>query len=94
MIGVTGEDITSFISLYYRLPEGAFIRFVTPDSGAERAGLMPSDIIIGANGETVTSFKELNELVSDCSVGDTMVLTIYRDGFSMEVEVVLGEVTG
>ena len=94
MIGVTGEDITSFISLYYRLPEGVFIRFVTPDSGAERAGLMPSDIIIGANGETVTSFKELNELVSDCSVGDTMVITIYRDGFSMDVEVVLGEVTG
>lgn len=93
MIGFSGENITAFIAMYYRLPQGALVRFVTPDSGAEKAGLRSNDIIIGMNGETVTTMEEISEMVNRCAVGDTVTLTVYRDGAAMDIEMVLGEIT-
>lgn len=92
-IGISGEDITSLMSMYYRLPQGVYVRFINPDSCAENAGIKAGDIIIGADGETVTCMSELNEIKSRFSAGDTMVLTIYRDGVSMDIELVLDEAT-
>lgn len=93
MIGFNGENITAFIAMYYRLPQGALVRFVTPDSGAEKAGLKSNDIIIGMNGETVTTMEQISEMVNRCAVGDTVTLTVYRDGAAMDIELVLGEIT-
>ena len=44
MIGISGEDITYIMSLYYRLPQGVCVRFITPESGAEAAGIKAGDI--------------------------------------------------
>lgn len=93
MIGISGEDITSIMSMFYRIPEGVYVRFITPDSGAELAGIKAGDIIIGADGETVTTMDDLNEIKNRFSAGDTITLTIYRDGESMDVDVVMTEVT-
>lgn len=93
MIGFNGENITAFIAMYYRLPQGALVRFVTPDSGAEKAGLKSNDIIIGFNGETVTTMEQISEIVNQYAVGDTITLTVYRDGVAMDIEMVLGEIT-
>ena len=92
MIGISGEDITSIMSMFYRIPEGVYVRFITPDSGAELAGIKAGDIIIGADGETVTTMDDLNEIKNRFSAGDTITLTIYRDGESMDVDVVMTEV--
>ena len=93
MIGISGEDITSIMSMFYRIPEGVYVRFITPDSGAELAGIKAGDIIIGADGETVTTMDDLNEIKNRFSAGDTITLTIYRDGESMDIDVVMTEVT-
>lgn len=93
MIGISGEDITPIMSMYYRLPEGVYVRFINPDSGAEKAGIKAGDIVIGAAGETITSMDELNEIKNRYSAGDTLTLTIYRDGKSIDVDVVLDEAT-
>ncbi len=93
MIGISGEDITSIMSLYYRLPQGVYVRFITPDSGADLAGIKAGDIVIGLNGETITTMSELTDAKNNFSAGDTVTLTIYRDGTSMDVEVTLSEVT-
>lgn len=92
-IGISGEDITSLMSMYYRLPQGVYVRFINPDSCAEKAGIKAGDIIIGADGETITCMDELNEIKARFSAGDTMVITIYRDGVSMDIELVLDEAT-
>lgn len=93
MIGISGEDITSIMSMFYRIPEGVYVRFITPDSGAELAGIKAGDIIIGADGETVTTMDDLNEIKNRFSAGDTITLTVYRDGESMDIDVVMTEVT-
>ncbi len=93
MIGISGEDITQIVSMYYRLPQGIMVRYVTPDSGAEKAGIQAGDIIIGAEGETITTMDELNAIKSSFAAGDTITLTVYRSGQSFDVEVLMTEVT-
>ena len=90
---VTGKNITPIMSIYYRLPEGVYVRFIEPESGAEKAGIKAGDIVIGAAGETITNMDELNEIKNRYSAGDTLTLTIYRDGKSIDVDVVLDEAT-
>lgn len=93
IIGISGEDINAITALYYRLPQGVCVRFVTPDSGAEAAGVKAGDIIIGANGQSITTMDELTAIKNNFSAGDTITLTIYRDNVNIDVDVVLGEVT-
>ena len=91
MIGISGEDITDLMSSYYNLPKGVYVRFVEPESGAEAAGIKPGDIVIGLDGKTITSMDELNSVKANHKAGDTVTLTIYRDGENSDVSVVLGE---
>lgn len=93
MIGISGEDITYIMSLYYRLPQGVCVRFITPESGAEAAGIKAGDIIIGINDSSISTMDELTEAKNQFSAGDTITLNIYRDGVSMNVTVVLSETT-
>ena len=93
MIGISGEDITYIMSLYYRLPQGVCVRFITPESGAEAAGIKAGDIIIGVNDSSISTMDELTEAKNQFSAGDTITLNIYRDGVSMNVTVVLSETT-
>lgn len=93
MIGISGEEITYIMSLYYRLPQGVCVRFVTPESGAESAGIKAGDIIIGVNDAAITTMDELTSAKNQFSAGDTMTLNIYRDGVSINIDVVLSEVT-
>lgn len=93
MIGISGEDITAVIAKYYGLPRGVMVRYVTPDSGAAKAGIVSGDIVIGAEGETITTMDELNAIKSRFVAGDTITLTIYRNGKSYDVEVLMTEVT-
>ena len=41
------------------------------------------------NGRSVTTTYEVNAIKEGLSVGDTMTLTIYRDGQTFDVEVTL-----
>lgn len=93
MIGISGEDITSIMSMYYRLPQGVYVRFVTPDSAAAKAGIKAGDIVIGIQGESITTMDELNAIKNQYSAGDTITLTIYRDGSNLEAELTLDEAT-
>lgn len=99
-LGITGMDITKMISLFYNLPQGVQVTYVDEGSGAEKAGIIAGDIIIGIEGETITNMKELNEIKKQHSVGDTITLTIYRpeksewgnsSGRSFDVDVILKE---
>ena len=92
-IGISGEDIDEITSWYYRTPKGVFIWGVEDGSGADKAGIKVGDTIIGADGESITSMNELTEIKNKHSVGDTMILTVYRDGENFDVRVTLGETT-
>jgi S1-C subfamily serine protease len=49
------------------------------------------DIIVGADGERITSMDQIVSLVNGAKPGDTLELTVLRDGERRQVGVTLGE---
>ena len=89
-IGVTVGDVSEE-TMGYGLPAGAAVKAVSQDSPAEKAGLQVNDIITAVNGTEISGRSELSERVSASSVGDTLTLTVYRQGKTISVEVTVGE---
>ena len=89
-IGVTVSDVSEE-TMGYGLPAGAAVRAVSEDSPAEKAGLQVNDIITAVNGKEISGRTGLSEAVSAASVGDTLTLTVYRQGNTISVDVTVGE---
>lgn len=89
-IGVTVTDVSEE-TMGYGLPAGAAVKAVSEDSPAEKAGLQVNDIITAVNGKEISGRTGLSEAVSAASVGDTLTLTVYRQGKTISVDVTVGE---
>ena len=89
-IGVTVGSVSQEAT-GYGLPAGAAVKSVEADSPAEEAGLQENDIVTAANGETVGSSQDLKNIVSAAKAGDELVLTVYRQGETVEITVEVGE---
>ena len=70
---------------------GVTVSDVSEDSPAEKAGLQVNDIITAVNGKEISGRTGLSEAVSAASVGDTLTLTVYRQGNTISVDVTVGE---
>jgi S1-C subfamily serine protease len=64
---------------------------VFPGSPAEEAGLQDGDVITALNGEMIGANADLSMLVLSYGPGDTITLTVLRDGATLELDVTLGE---
>ncbi|TLN03118.1 PDZ domain-containing protein, partial [bacterium] len=100
------EELSLFLIEELNLPQttGAYITSVTDGSPADQAGLrggsietsIPNllaggDLIIAVDGQPVRVFGDmLSYLMTSKSPGDTVVMTILRDGEQKEVTVTLG----
>lgn len=67
---------------------------VDPAGPAGQAGLMAGDIIVAFNGRPVTDNESLIVAIRAQDVGDTVTLTVRRDGTDEDIPVVLGEAGG
>jgi membrane-associated protease RseP (regulator of RpoE activity) len=63
---------------------------VSPDSGAEEAGLRDGDRIVAVDGEPAASFDNLSVALASFDVGDEVALTVERDGEATTLTPVLG----
>ena len=88
-IGISGEQLPAAARVYYGLPEGVYVTYVAPDSGAWEAGVRKGDIITAISGTAVSSVDALNTVKNRYSAGDTVTLTIYRSGQTADVEITL-----
>jgi putative serine protease PepD len=70
---------------------GAEIVSVEPDSAASKSGLREGDVVTAVGDRPVTSSAELTAAVRSAAPGDTVSLTVLRDGKTATVEVTLGE---
>lgn len=93
-IGISGGNVTDYMVYYYRIPRGVLVELVTPDSGADLGGVEVGDVIVALNGVSATSMSALTNEKDKYNPGDTVTLTVYRDGEYIELNVVLGESTG
>ena len=74
--------------------EGAFVRDVVPGSGADEAGLEPGDVIMEVDGEEITSNEQLGEIVRDHEPGDTIEITVERNGEEQTLTAEIGRQGG
>ena len=89
-IGVIVSDVSEE-TMGYGLPAGAAVKAVSEDSPAEKAGVRGNDIITAVSGKEISGRTGLSEAVSAASVGDTLTLTVYRQGNTISVDVTVGE---
>ena len=88
-IGITVGAISSAASDYYDLPEGLYISDVAEGSDAEKQGIQSGDMLLAVNGQAVTTTYDVSAAKDGLKVGDTVTLTIYRDGKTFDVDVKL-----
>ena len=88
-IGITVGAIPDTAKEKYTLPDGLYVMDVSDGSDAKEKGIKQGDVITAVNGTPVTTTDEISDIKNEMQVGDTIVLTVWRDGSSMEISVVL-----
>lgn len=90
-IGIQYQTIDRRTAILNELPEGAYIERVVPESPAELAGVLADDIITAIDGVKLSSSnKDLAQLLSDKAIGQKVKLTIWREGKTLSIEVIIG----
>lgn len=90
-IGISGQGIDSSITEIYSLPAGVSVKEVEKGSPAEAAGIEKGDIITKIEGKEVSTVTELNKVKYTYKIGDTVTLTILRNGQEKDLKLTLGE---
>lgn len=71
--------------------EGLYVLSVEEASDAWKQGLREGDILLRANGQMLLEIEDLNDQKTGLQAGDTISLTVWRDGETFEVDVALVE---
>ena len=90
-IGITGRDLDEATAKKNNLVEGIYVVSIEEYSAAEKAGLQRGDVIVKADGKDIKTMNELNEIKNTHNIGDTMTITINRNGKEKELTLVLQE---
>ncbi|MFW5942033.1 MAG: S1C family serine protease [Chloroflexota bacterium] len=90
-LGVRGDSVNLVLMRELNLDSqrGAYIVEAVPGGPAAGAGIQDDDVIVEVDGQPIDSYDELLTLVAFSNPGDTIELTIVRDGEREEVSVTL-----
>jgi len=88
-IGITGKAVSAYQAQMYGVPLGVIVATVHENSDAAKKGLQTYDIITHINGQSISSIADLNTIKNHYVVGNSIILSINRDGKSFDIEIVL-----
>lgn len=88
-IGVTVGAIPENVTSHYDLPTGLYVSAVEEKSDAAAKGIQQGDIITAVNGSPASATSDILTVKNTLSVGDTITFTIWRDGETFDVDVIL-----
>jgi Do/DeqQ family serine protease len=93
VLGVEGNDLNEDIAkaMKVKSTKGVFVGRVTPESGADKAGLRSGDVIVSLNGKTIQSMSELRARVGSMGVGRSVKIGVLREDKQLNFEVKLSE---
>ena len=74
-----------------KVESGALVVRVEKGGPAEVAGLQPDDVIVAFGGKVVTDLHHFHALLADRKPGDTVEVTVWRDGQTLTFSPVLSE---
>lgn len=90
-LGVSYYVITDDEARLYDLPQGAYVQEVISGSGAAEAGVKEGDIITAVDGKKIEAQTALAKIIITYEVGDTVTLTISRQGKEITLKAKLTE---
>ncbi len=89
--GMSGTEISDLASRVYQMPAGLLIQEVESGSSAEEAGIQPGDIILTLDGQEIRANYDVNQILKQHQVGNTLEVTFYRAGQEFSVQLTLQE---
>ncbi|MBE6875362.1 MAG: trypsin-like serine protease [Ruminococcus sp.] len=90
--GITGVTVTESDAERFSMPQGVYVYGVTEGSAADDAGIRQGDIITAVEGTETPDMDTLNEVKNQYNAGDTITITIYRSGETLDLQLTLQEV--
>jgi S1-C subfamily serine protease len=93
-IGISGAGVTPGLAAELGLKEvrGVWVQGVAPNGGAKASGIVPGDVILAINGQSVNTLSELQEEVARHDPGAVLNVTLV--GHSEPIEVTLRDLNG
>lgn len=89
-LGVSYTMLSEQAATLNDLPEGAYVQDIISDSAAEKAGIQKEDIITKIDGNTLSADNGgLAAAIASKKIGDTVTLTVYRNGETTELKATL-----
>jgi serine protease Do len=87
-LGVTTEPIDASVAAQNGLDitHGLLVVDIAGGSAAETAGLKAGDIITAANGTTTNDEAAFGDVISTTGAGNTLHLTVHRDGKDVNID--------
>ncbi|MEO8778618.1 MAG: Do family serine endopeptidase [Rhodanobacter sp.] len=93
MLGVTVQPVSDDVVKALKLADGAgaMVVDVDPDSGAGKAGIQASDVILAYNNHVLQTASDLPPLVGLTKPGTKVPVEILRNGKQQTLQVTIGE---
>ena len=92
-IGISGNAVAASDVMQYNVPQGILVKTIDKDGPCYDTGLKTNDIITALDGEMITSFADIYEILEKHKPGDKVTLKYYSssDQEQHEVEITLQE---
>jgi serine protease Do len=71
------------------IDSGVIIDEVVDGGSAQYAGLLPNDVIVKINNNPINSTEDIRSIVANTKVGDTLKVTVFRNGKSKDISVAM-----
>ena len=95
-LGVRIQPVTDDIadSIGLDTARGALVSQAEDGTPAADAGIRAGDVIRGVNGTDIRGPRVLSRRIASIDPDETVTLTVFRDGETIEIDVTLGELEG
>ena len=95
-MGIAYTTVTPLLQQQYRLSQatGVLVTSVDPQGPGAASGLRQGDIIVSVDGAAVKEESDITLALRQKKEGDTMSLTIDRDGSQLALSLTLGVTSG
>lgn len=94
-MGISYQDVTDQIAQMYGMPKGVYVVSVQENTGAQAAGIMKGDVITKFDGNRISAFSDLQDVLQYFAAGDTAKITVMRpvngEYVECELQITLGE---
>jgi len=92
-LGIAMKNVDDAVAQRFGMdaPQGVYVETVMDDSPASKAGLKILDIILKIDGHVMNSSNEIQNFIAMKKPGETVSLSLLRNGKPMDVAVKLGQ---